>query len=462
MSEKTMQEHRCTACGEQLQFDPEQQALVCRGCKTKVAREQEAEVGAALQTGSLTCPNCGAELPALVGVARQANCGFCDSTFAVVQDGEDCPLIGEIPENHQYIIPFSTSREAYEKGLIAWLAKEKGTPVDAFEEIAMIRSAEGYYIPHYICVASYQVNWTASIGYDRVETYVEYVTKTVNGNTVTEPVTRTRIVTDWRPGSGTAAGRVTNECPATHFLQNAYAKIKDANTKDSLAGIKDSSNGCFNPVAVSISPTSAKPIAGVPYDNKYTAGFKVLSCELPATIAYNKAFINSQISSAIERSAPGDHIRNLHFNGDIIPSYSLVYLPVWTSLYSYQNKICASNADGTQCEVQYGTRPIDKDQKRRARKAFIPFIATLALAIVLTIMYSTIVSDAIANFYEAALPFIGLLVLGTLIAAFVIRWQIFRKSRKALEEQVDDYLKNPSKIFGRKSSKPDPISSLVK
>jgi hypothetical protein len=33
----------------------------------------------------------------------------------VLHDGEDCPLIGEIPKEHQYIIPFSTSRENTKK-----------------------------------------------------------------------------------------------------------------------------------------------------------------------------------------------------------------------------------------------------------------------------------------------------------------------------------------------------------
>jgi len=464
LAEKTVvQEHRCGACGEQLHFDPEQQALVCRGCKTEAAAEERIEADAAVPTDGLTCPNCGAELPSSAGVARQTICGFCDSTFTVLQDGEDCPLLGEIPENHKYIIPFSTSREAYQKGMISWLAKEKGTPADAFEQIGMIRGAEGYYIPHYICVASYQVQWSATIGYDRVETYIDYVTTTENGRSVTKPVTRTRIVTDWRPHSGTASGRVTNECPATGFLQKMYEKVEKANTKESLAGIRNSSNGRLSPMVAEISPTSARPTGGVPYESKYTAGFQVLPCEIPATSAYDKAFVHKEIAKAIERSAPGDRIRGLRFQGDILPTYALVYLPVWASVYSYQKKICASHADGTRVETQYGMRPIDKGQKKRARKAFIPFLAMLGLALLLVIL--GMFNDSILYFItedEIARTVLGGLVIGTLIAAFVIRARIFRKSKKALVEQLDTYMANPSKVFGRKSSKEDPIRELIK
>jgi len=463
MAEKTIkQEHRCTDCGEQLQFDPEQQALVCRGCGTEVTAQKRTEAEAAVQTDSLTCPNCGAELPASNGVARQAICAFCDSTFTVLQDGEDCPLLSEVPENHKYIIPFSTSREAYQKGMISWLAKEKGTPVDAFDELAMIRGAEGYYIPHYICVASYQVQWSATIGYDRIETYIVYVTRTENGRTVTSPVTKTRIVTDWFPHSGTASGRVTNECPATNFLHNTYEKVEAANTKESLAGIRNSSNGRFKRMAVDVSPTSARPSGGVPYESKYTAGFQVLPCETPATSAYDKAFVHREIAKAIERSAPGDRIRDLRFQGDILPSYALVYLPVWATIYSYQKKICASHADGTRVEVQYGMRPIDKGQKRRAKKAFIPFLTSLGLVIVLAVlgMVNNAVYDLLEN--EAMLFALGALNLGTLILAFVIRARIFGKSKQALVEQLDTYMANPSRVFGRKSSKDDPIRELIK
>ena len=463
MAEKSIvQEHRCTSCGEQLQFDPQLQTLVCRGCKTEAAPGQSGGAEAAVQTAGLTCPNCGAELPSSDGVARQAICGFCDSTFSVLQDGEDCPLLGEVPENHRYIIPFSENREAYQRGMISWLAGEKGTPVDAFDEIGMIRGGEGYYIPHYICVASYQVQWTASIGYDRVETYVVHVTRTVNGRTETIPETRTRIVTDWHPGSGTAAGRVTNECPATNFLEEMYNKVEAANTKESLKGIKDSSNGRFSRTTVTVSPTSARPHAGVPFDSKYTAGFQVLPCEIPATQSYDKNFVHQEIARAIEASAPGDRIRGLQFQGSILPSYALAYVPIWASIYSYRNKLCASHADGTRVETHFGTRPIDKDQKKRARMAFLPFLISIGLVAIFVILAEFGLDWAAWDMYETVRTIGGGLMFGTLIAGFVIRARIFRKSKQSLAGQVGAYLENPSRLFGRKSSKDDPIRELTK
>jgi len=466
MAEQTiMQEHRCTACGEQLHFDPQLQTLICRGCKTEATAEPREDAEATVGTAELTCPNCGAELPAMTGVARQVICGFCDSSFAVLQDGEDCPLLSEVPDDHKYIIPFTTSKEAYQKSMIAWLAGEKGTPVDAFDEVAMIRGAEGYYIPHYICVASYQVNWSASIGYDRIETYIVHVTTTVNGKTTTQPVTKTRIVTDWFPHSSTAAGRVTNECPATNFLGTVHAKIDAANTKESLLGIKDSSAGRFRQTTVAVSPTSARPHGGVPYEAKYTAGFQVLPCELPATTAYDKNFIHEQIAKAIKRDAPGDHIRDLKFHGDILPTYALAYMPTWVSVYSYRNKICASHADGTRVETHHGTRPIDKDQKRKAKRAILPFkiTGTIALILLMILGFSMLLGITIQAdlFYYITVVAAGLAIL-TGIVGGIIRSILFGKSKRSLMQQLDVQLENPSKLFGRKSAKADPIREIIK
>ena len=464
------QEHQCAGCGQQMQFDPETRGLICRGCGTQAAPVAE-EVTQSQQTDGLTCPNCGANLPKAAGVVRQMICGFCDSTFSVLQDGEDCALLGEIPDNHKYIIPFSTSREAYQKGMISWLAQEKGTPVDAFDEVAMIRGAEGYYIPHYICVASYQVRWSASIGYDRIETYTVMETTTENGKTTTRPVTRTRVVTDWQPHSDTASGRVTNACPANNFLEAVYTKVEATNTKDNLEGIRDSSIGRFSQHIVSVSPTSASPVGGVAYDTKYTAGFQVMSCELPATKAYDKSFIHSQIAATITANAPGDHIRDLRFDGDIIPTYSLVYLPTWISVYTYQNRVCASHAAGTEEGFHFGTRPVDKDLKRKVKLAILPFKITGSIALLLLIilgirvLWTYVIMERYLQisdmFYNVMLGFTGLAIMTGIIGG-IIRAILYGRSRKALMQQVDAHLENPSKIFGRKSVADDPIRELTK
>ena len=454
---EVVQEHKCAGCGEQMQFDPETRGLICRGCGSQAQAEEETNT---LQTDGLTCPNCGADLTVTPG-ARQANCEFCGSTFSVLKEDENCEVVGDIPEDHILVVPFGTSREDYQKGMISWLAGEKGTPVDAFEQIGMIHAAEGCYIPHYLCVASYQVNWSASIGYDRIETYVTHMRVTQNGRTVTKPVTRTRVVTDWRPFSSTACGRVTNECPATNFLHNTYKNVTEANTKENLFGIKDSSNGRFNKMSIPLDPATARPLNTEPFDTKYTAGFKVIACDFPATKSYDKNYVNQQIRRAIERSAPGDRIRDLRFNGTIIPDYSLVYVPTWLTVYSYKNKICANHADGVRVGAQFGTRPIDKDQKRLARRIMIPFFVTAALLVIIVavgmLMEGRVMPDM---FYTIQDVFIGLAIF-TGFGGLITRAIVFRKSKGKLMEQLDANLQNPSRIFGRKSSKDDPIKELI-
>ena len=454
------EEHRCLACGGALRFDPEAQTLMCSGCDAS----REPEVSEAVQTPG--CPNCGAELTIITG-SRQATCASCDSTFQMLQDGEDCDTVGEIPENHRYIAPFTVSKEDYQKGMITWLAQEKGTPTDAFEKLAMIRSSEGLYIPYYYCVVSYHVNWTASIGHDRIETFIVYETRRDSkGNTTTVPVTRTRIVTDWHTHSATASGRVTLGLAASNYLAQVYEKLDGANTKESLSGIKDSTHGRFETAsALEIDPQfqhyrlQGNQAELRPLDTKYTASFRVLPCDVPAGQTYNKQEAHNQISRQIEQSAPGDRIRNLSFHGDIIPDYFLIYRPYWASVYTYEKKICASYADGTNAEKHYGTRPIDKAAKKLGKKFFLPFKILLGLTGLIALL-AVAIGGAIETFFDSLGPGLIGLTIAAGIFGLIARGRLKRKNRKIAMENSQAFLENTSKVFQRKSATADPTANI--
>ncbi|MCL2837957.1 MAG: hypothetical protein FWE04_02670 [Oscillospiraceae bacterium] len=435
MSEKTMQEKRCAGCGGQMQFNPEAQMLLCAACGE--ADQKSVAAAEAAINATLNCPNCGAELEHITG-SRQSKCDSCDSVFNILSEGEDCELTGEIPENHKFIAPFTVSEQQYQKGMISWLANEKFTPADVFEKMAIIRS-EGCYIPHYYCVANYKVNWTASIGYDRIETFV---VRTKNGM-----VTRTRVVTDWFPHSSVASGTVTNLIEATHHMAQSREKSGAANCKDLKRGIRESSFGLVdggNFVEIDRKQS---------FDPKFTAGFTVLPCDEPSNKAYDKAVIDAGIRSQITAIAPGDRIRNLQYHGDIIPDIFLVYRPNWVTLYTYGDKVCFSACDGTNDSRHFGTRPVCKDTKKRVRRWFMGFGLAALLAMIMWLLRYFMAGDETIEL----LAMLSLIPAGAVgLTAIIVRGVSISRGRKALGSQLDRYLGNTSEIFGRRSAKADP------
>jgi len=440
MSENaTMQEKRCTGCGGQLQFNPETQTLMCASCKE--IPEKDAAAMAAALNATLDCPNCGAELEAITG-SRQSKCGSCDSVFNMLNEKEECKLTGDIPEKNKYIAPFTVSEQDYQKGMISWLANENFTPTDVFEKMAIIRS-EGCYVPFYYCIANFKVKWTASIGYDRIETYT---IRTKNGVS-----TRTRVVTDWFPHSSTAAGKVTNLIEATHRMEKARTNTETANSRAMKKGIRKSSFGAVD--AGSYVDIDRKHN----FDPKYIAGFTVLSCDEKSSKAYDKAVIDAGIRNHITAIAPGDRIRNISYQGDIVPEIFLVYRPSWVTLYSYGDKICYSTCDGTNAERHFGTRPVCKDTKKRVRSWWLGFGLTALIALVLFFMRDTMSGNAMFGHF---LTGSAIVAGGMGLAAAIIHIVSVSKGKKALRGQLDKYLANPSAIFGRRSGKADPTNIL--
>jgi|GEM_PF-3441163 len=443
--EQKMQSNRCNSCGGQVVFDPESQQMMCSSCKE--VQEPEASGEGAGQAATLECPNCAAELETIAG-SRQSKCDSCDSVFTLISEGEDCPLTGDIPEENKYIEPFTVTREQYQQGMISWLAGEDFTPRDVFDKIGII-SQEGCYLPYYYCVASYKVNWTASIGYDRVETFVVPVTRTVNGRSQTTMQTRTRVVTDWRPFSSTQSGTATNVVEGTKYMDAVRTKTQGANPPELTKTIKESSHG------IADTRQFIRLDRKTQFDPKFTAGFTVLPCEEKSEKAYDKGKINDQIRAEITRNAPGDRIRDLRFGGDIVPCIYLVYRPKWLTMYSYDKKVCFSTCDGVDNTRHFGTRPACKDKKRRIRNWFLPFAASAVAAIIAAVLAFFVMadSDAMMTVFYATAGAAGVTGL-TFVAA---RALILGGSKKVLAGKSQRYLANSSEIFGRRSAKRNPM-----
>jgi hypothetical protein len=224
-----------------------------------------------------------------------------------------------------------------------------------------------------------------------------------------------------------------------------------ANPPLMLTGIQNSSHGLYEPLA-------NITIEGLPkFDSKYTAGFTMLPCEEPVGKVYDKSIINDKIRANLEADAPGDRVRDVRFSGDIIPTFYMVYRPCWGSVYSYEgkygDKICFASCSGTDAAKQYGTRPVDKDQKKRISKGFLPFKISLAIFVISIIVW----------FASGSGGFAGVMFwLSTASGIFgaIVRAVIIHKGKKALRASAPPHLENPSTIFSRRSAKADPTASI--
>lgn len=454
---KLQEKQNCRSCGGQIQFSPEDRALVCVNCNAR----SEAESTADETVATLTCPSCSGALPDTTGL-KQVKCDYCGNSFSVLQEGSDCPNVGSIPEDHKLIIPFHYNKDACKEGLIHWFAQNaKGAPGDLFEKMAFIRELEGYYIPHYVCVASYTTSYTASIGYDRVETYtVHERQRDRNGNSRTVPVTKTRIVTDWFPHSGNVAGRVSNAFSATKHLADMHYTVNQANGPQHFRGNDEHVNKHLAD-AIPINSASGKPVAEA-FSTNYTAGFHVLPYVFPAEASYNRNLVSRHIMDTIKQSAPGDHIRDISLsNCNIIPDYYLVYCPTWCSVYSYEDCAFATHSIGPESRLHFASYPLDSTLKKKTRLAVLPFKISIVSAILALMLFG------IMKFFMGGAPdalfviTLGLFAFAAVtgIIGGIVRAVLYRKRKGSLKEASASYLENPSKLFGRKSSKADPLNT---
>ena len=429
----------CLNCGGQMKFDPVTQALLCQSCRQS-SKEEAVDP-------AFDCPNCGAGLTIIAG-SRQSKCEFCGGSFAMLLDGEDCELTGEIPDNHKYIIPFTVSKDEYQKGMIAWLAGENLTPTDAFNKIGIIKS-EGKYIPHYYCIANFNGSYTASIGHDRVESYIAHVQqRDAKGRVRSVPVTRTRTVTDWRPFQSQIKGTSTYLCEASDSIKDIASKTHAATPEKWRLGVEQSTNGLYEPLNIQIERKQS-------YDVKFTAGYSVLACDKPHSIVYDKGKVQQDIHRQIQKVAPGDRIRDIHFMGSIVPDYFLIYRPSWMTVYSYEDKICFNTCDGTNPTRHYGTRPVDKDKKRRLaniRKWMISSFIVFAV----TLVGSMLVYGGLQAFLTVAAMLSAVSSLGLSIGYFVSYRTHVSKGKQTNAETAKRYLANPDLLFSRRSAKADP------
>lgn len=282
------------------------------------------------------CSSCGAELIFDPGT-QMTNCNFCGSKFEI-DKAQDEEIV--VPDG---ILPFQVTKEDYEHAVLSWLSEGDYTPDDILNS-TIFDSVNGVYLPMWFFKGTYNGNWSASSGYDRLETYIAK-----SGNKLVE---RTRTVTDWRPSNGNCSGIF--DCLA-------------------FAGV---GKGIKNDIAIYSHGTTFNRGELKPYDSKYTLGFNLIEYtvdEIDTWETLGKAQADRYVESLTKGRIPGDRYKDFYLDVLYTKEKPLrTYVPFWITNYKYNNSEFHVYMDGTTTSRIQGVRPVDENRKKEVNKKYIP------------------------------------------------------------------------------------------
>ncbi|MDR2442107.1 MAG: hypothetical protein LBE31_01130, partial [Deltaproteobacteria bacterium] len=147
----------------------------------------------------INCENCGAQVEVVPG-QLVLTCPYCGSAINLVKKEESAPIV------YDFLVPTDGDRSRLRSVARKLMIAPNDAPDDVLD-LSTFDEENFRFIPFWLAEGSFVSHWSASFGFDRTETYTEYVTQIdTQGRRYQTPETRYRKVTDWRPTSGTATG----------------------------------------------------------------------------------------------------------------------------------------------------------------------------------------------------------------------------------------------------------------
>ena len=281
-----------------------------------------------------------------------------------------------------FTVKKETSKDEFLRELLIELASSSKTPADVVK--AKFGEVEESVREAIVCSAHIEMDYSASVGYDRQETYW---TKEKKYNSSTNQyyyvdVEKTRTVTDWRPFSSHISGDKT----AAAF-NASFSGIYD---NDTIVDVIKSTNR---------DSIVAKGEADVDYEG-LEAAKKNCAFFLEMDISY-----------------PGDHHKDTRTNSDVmVESISCYKLPYYTVEFTYNGK--KYSASGFACgnpniraelppndvDVEAQTKQITEKTQKISRGAWLGFGAAFVFACIMC---------------AVGAPWLCILPVGTLVAAVI-------------------------------------------
>lgn len=255
------------------------------------------------------------------------------------------------------IIPLGISHDDLEKRVYRYMASGNYTPDDMLEAATITRK-ESFYVPAYVFQVEYSATWSASFGFDRIESYTDYrIVVGPRGGRRREKYTAHRTVTDWSEYSGIDKGDLTVSTYAGNRLSNLA--IDPA---------------CLVPKIVS--EGGVDEFAGFPLRGVEAEEFSVAPSQAFDGL---RATVNGMIDEKVKRHAKGDHQKDWNWSAKM--SYGTVRLlvPLCHATFAYGDKsyeVWVSGRDGE--AIRATSLPVDKGRQNTVYAGFVPLAAGLA------------------------------------------------------------------------------------
>lgn len=324
----------CPQCDADLVYDPGAQGLACGHCGYRQPVESPAvdrsageelftpeslrqmTPGWRMDSQEVACQRCHGQVILPPGALTQ-KCPFCGS-YQIVQAAGD-----EARMRPHFLIPFSLTLEQCQAKAREWLGESWMTPRD-LKQIAGMGDFRPLYTPFWTFDAQTSADWRAEVGRDQQERFFDVATKQW----------QTRTVTHWEWKSGHVDVTIDDLLvPGTEHVQEAF--LAEMAVFD------------FGRMAA--------------YDPVFLAGSQAQAYEVPLEKAWQAAQtrIRSRTEQACHAQTGGGQVRNLSLTNYRLSGekWRYVLLPVYVSVYNYQNKAFQMLVNGQSGRLG-GQRPV--------------------------------------------------------------------------------------------------------
>ena len=374
---------------------------------------------------SIVCPNCGS-IDVSIEKNDVAKCHSCGGQFIINVDDNMLKMMKQIkrlnknPEKNfmdGYKYNESFTKKDFINQVLLIIKDDTKSPDYIFDEMTL-NDVNTIYVPIYFADGRADINYSRTIGYDRVEQWVETkITKYSDGTQKREPSYKSRTVTDWHPDSGMLTGDTT-----VNDYEDKYDIFKAVINKES----RDENN---------ISPLTDDEIDSFEVNPDIIARIK-----------------NKMINRIFENniSYPGSHVKDEYYSGTAkINNLSVLAYPIYTLEINIRDKTLIFYAcpNGEMDIHMTGEYPLEDDldeyfrntrafgEERKALTKKPKRISRLSLFLGLALFITFIVLGS--NFDLTFLYFIGI----PFLIAGIIVYGIFHSKVKKLDKMVG------SKVF---------------
>jgi len=366
---KVLIELLCTECGQELTYNPTTQTSSCNNCDNKFFLSDRKTIDE--HSSDNNCPNCGAVLD-YSDNAQKIICASCGSGFALIRESKETKKQDKI----KLVTPFSVPMDNATSSFIQWLAEGEFCPNDIYEKTHSVE-IEGVFSPLYVYTINYDVNWSASIGYDR------QVKRDVYDEVSKRWTTRYETVTDWEPYSSSFSGSTREQA----IVSSSWRK----------------------PPWLELMPFCEEMSIGEPVDfeERYITGYKVSTLDFSDKTALSEIIepkLSELVRSEVEDIRMGDRIKDLRWNYRYnTRSTHLMYRPLWMFKYRYNANTFSFVANGCSLSEISGTKPEDEERKTQVNG---PLIFAIILLIITIILFFIIPDVAVGTLIFTIILFI--------------------------------------------------------